>query len=471
MKLVDFYKNIITSVGLTDKNGDIFVTDDIAVTNEDGLPIVLPTKENINSIMSPKGEVTKIIYNPMVEDIYTKKNSNISLKQTIKMAELTLLNSILHIGELLMLATEDTTGNFKLNDFYSRVAQSTKKLTNVKKMVDDQSVDMWNNILAKALEDPNYKVVSFNQVKAGKIGKDMFNHVTNVYSPLLDHVLELIETQEKVTEILGVKVRSKDVEMVKVILTFLLNGVLEEDKKVISFGSNNEYGKLETFLTLYITLADYFNEISEALEDLDKDIYLKCVIDLKIKLEDLDHLPQLKKTAITLPSERLLSGVKEESTGTSIQDRLKSRKPTVDTTPGGLFAKYNAREELPVEDDRYETRRNEVEPRNSTFGSLMSKITGRHVEDDRDVPSVRNYNGPRPDLHVSRIYDEAPRYHREVYNPTRQNSRLSDNDSYVPASERNRSYGSSMYNRGGSYREEPLRKYGSREPELKRYGR
>lgn len=128
----------------------------------------------------------------------------------------------------------------------------------------------------------------------------------------------------------------------------------------------------------------------------------------------------------------------------------------------------NRDDRYPIQDERY----NEVEPAKSTFNSLMAKITGRAIPNDNRIPNRDDYNGPRPDLHVSRIYDEAPRYRQreDVYNPSGRPSRLSDNDVYVPASERNVSRGGSLYNRNSrdSRRDDRYEsRYSSREPEYR----
>lgn len=461
MKLLDFYTNMVESVGFTvNENGGIISGNDVNIENDFQIPIMLPTKENLDSILSQDGKVQKIMFNPLIEDVFTKKNSNISLEKCITFSNMKLIYSLTNIGLLLIHAIDDTDSNFKLNDFYEKVALVMKKLTNVKKLVDDSTENIWSQIITNSIMDTDYKALMISQVKRGKIGKDSYNYVTSIHSPLLDYILEKETENEKITELLGVKVRPKDIEIIKAILTFMLNGIMEEDGSKLAIGSNSEYAALESYLTLFITIVEYFNEVTESCKSIDADFYKEAKINLKLSLDDLKLLPDLKRTAITIPNEKTL-------------DKTSTLKERLNTTRDMLSEPRRDNREVrderyPVQDERY----NEVEPVKSTFNSLMAKITGRVIPNDNRIPNRDDYNGPRPDLHVSRIYDEAPRYRQreDVYNPSGRPSRLSDNDVYVPASERNVSRGGSLYNRNSrdSRRDDRYEsRYNSREPEYR----
>lgn len=440
MKLLDFYTNMVKSVGFTvSEEGGIISGNGVNIENDFQIPIMLPTKENLDSILSQDGKVQKIMFNPLIEDVFTKKNSNISLEKCITFSNMKLIYSLSNIGLLLISAIDDTDSNFKLNDFYEKVALVMKKLTNVKKLVDDNTENIWSEVITNSIMDTEYKAIMISQVKRGKIGKESYNYVTSIHSPLLDYILEKETDNEKITELLGVKVRPKDVGIIKSILTFMLNGIMEEDGSKLSIGSNSEYAALESYLTLYITIVEYFNEITESCKTIDADFYKEAKFDLKLSLSDLKLLPELKRTAITIPNEKSLDRT------SSLKERLNNTRDMLSEPRRDV--RYEREERYPVQDERY----NEVEPVKSTFNSLMAKITGRNIPNDNRIPNREDYNGPRPDLHVSRIYDEAPRYRQreDVYNPTGRASRLSDNDVYVPASQRNVSRGSSsLYSRG-----------------------
>lgn len=440
MKLLDFYTSMVESVGFTvSEEGGIISGNGVNIENDFQIPIMLPTKENLDSILSQDGKVQKIMFNPLIEDVFTKKNSNISLEKCITFSNMKLIYSLSNIGLLLISAIDDTDSNFKLNDFYEKVALVMKKLTNVKKLVDDNTENIWSEVITNSIMDAEYKAIMISQVKRGKIGKESYNYVTSIHSPLLDYILEKETDNEKITELLGVKVRPKDVGIIKSILTFMLNGIMEEDGSKLSIGSNSEYAALESYLTLYITIVEYFNEITESCKTIDADFYKEAKFDLKLSLSDLKLLPELKRTAITIPNEKSLDRT------SSLKERLNNTRDMLSEPRRDV--RDEREERYPVQDERY----NEVEPVKSTFNSLMAKITGKAMPNDNRIPNREEYNGPRPDLHVSRIYDEAPRYRQreDVYNPTGRASRLSDNDVYVPASQRNVSRGSSsLYSRG-----------------------
>lgn len=458
MKLLDFYTNMVESVGFTvNENGGIISGNDVNIENDFQIPIMLPTKENLDSILSQDGKVQKIMFNPLIEDVFTKKNSNISLEKCITFSNMKLIYSLTNIGLLLIHAIDDTDSNFKLNDFYGKVALVMKKLTNVKKLVDDSTENIWSQIITNSIMDPDYKALMISQVKRGKIDKDSYNYVTSIHSPLLDYILEKETENEKITEILGTKVRPKDVGIIKAILTFMLDGIMEEEGSKLSIGSNSEYAALESYLTLYISIVEHFNDVTESCKSIDADFYKEAKINLKLSLDDLKLLPDLKRSAITIPNEKSL-----DKTST-LKERLNTTRDML-SEPKREF-RDNREERYQVQDERY----NEVEPVKSTFNSLMAKITGRAIPNDNRIPNRDDYNGPRPDLHVSRIYDEAPRYRQreDVYNPSGRPSRLSDNDVYVPASERSVSRSSSLYNRS-SRNDRYESRYSSREPEYRR---
>lgn len=442
MKIEDFYKNMVESVGFTTtEDGGIISGNDVNIENDYNIPIMLPTKDNINSILSQDGKVQKIMFNPLIEDVFTKKNSNISLEKCIGFSNIKLSYNLINIGALLITSIDQTASNFKLNDFYEKVAVILKKLTNVKKLVDESTYTIWNTIISNSILDSEYQAIKITQVKRGKIDKETFNYVTSIHSPLLDYILEKESENEKITELLGVKVRPKDLGVIKCVLTFMLNGITEEDGSKLSIGSNSEYAALESFLTLYITIATYFNEITESCKSLDKDFYKEAVINLKLSLEDLKLLPVLKRSAMAIPNEKSLDKT------SSLKDRLNTTRDMLSTP--AVVNRLEVEERYPVQDERF----NQVEPKVSSFGSLMAKITGRQQPTENNIPNVNDYRGPRPDLHVSSIYDEATRYHHNdnYYNPNRRPSRLSDADTYVPASERYSSRTSSLYGRDNRY--------------------
>lgn len=455
MKLLDFYTKMVKTVGFTvTEDGSILAGDTNKIQNELNVPIVLPTKENMKSILNRDGSVQKIMFNPLIEDIFTKRNSNISLEKSISFSNIALIYNLANIGSLLIMSIDDTNGNFKLNDFYERTALVLKKLTNVKKLVDDDTLEIWNKIITGSSLDKDLRAIMITQVKKGKIGKDLYNYTTSIHSPLLDYILEKEAEDEKITSILGVKVRPKDIGLIKSILTFMLNGITEEEGSKLSIGSNSEYAALESYLTLYLTVSEYFNEITESCKTLDEEFYKGAKIHLELTLDDLKLLPVLKRDAITIPSERSLDKT------SSLKDRINTTRDSISNEPyrgnNEPYKPTQEKEAYRVQDERY----NVVEPPRSNYNSLMAKITGRAPIQENTVPSARNYTGPRPDLHVGHIYDEAPRYRVEnerniyggSYNPNGRSSRLSDNATYVPASERRERYSrESLYGRGSKW--------------------
>ena len=449
MKLEDFYKKVLLSTGfIVNEEGGIFITEDTPVMNND-LPYYLPSKENINSIYGADAKIKKILFNPLIEDYFNKKNSNISLKKVIAMGEFYLTEKIITIAVNLLKTTDVSSGDFKLTNFYNSLGLLGKSNPARKKLVDQNTHKVFDQLFSNLIGDPENKIVKFSQVNSGKIDKEKFNVVTSLYSPLLDNIYKM-EKEGPITELLGVKVRQKDIDILIIILEYLLNGIKEDGNNSISIGSNNDYAGLESFLILYIALSEHLNEVTESLTNILKDdIEDDGEINLQLSLKDLEELPMLKASAITVPSEKSLANRVETPAPLSIKDKMKGYagnmiNNNVINANNGLPQNNN----IPLLNNVPEQVNYNVAPSENNLNSIMTKITGMQVQpiiNNNVVPTLANYNGVRPDLHVSHIYNEAPFYNNQniqqgsnfgTFNPNGIASRFDNRGAYLSASER-----------------------------------
>lgn len=490
MNLIDFYTNTLTSLGFEIKENKIYVDDGRAMLNDNNIPYALPSKENLKDILNPDGTPKMVIYNPLIEDSFTKKTEFDSLSISLKMAKLKLGHSMIYLGKLLMLSIENASGEFKLNDYYSSLSSITKNRA-IKKIVDDTTLAAWENICVKALIDPEtsdeLKLLEIKQSKSSKVGKDKFNTVTSVYSPILDYILEQEKEDNKITEILDQKLRPKDVSVIKYTLLFLLNGIEDTEHNTISLGSNSDFSRFDSLMTIYITLAEYFNELSTLLKDFSSVDYDFSYINLTVSLDDMTNLEVLRRDALIIPSEKSLIG---NVTNPSVMEKLKINAMKINDRPGVVHEMGNATQftpqtqqsngyplqqqtttgypgqtpniGYPAHDPRYAQQNiayqqpvqqpvqaQQPVQETSMFDKVMNKITNRPDAAHHNVPNINNYNGNRPDLHVSHIYNEAqPGYN--MYNPNNQHSRIQQSQQeYIPASARVVQH--SGYSRGQGY--------------------
>lgn len=463
MKLEDFYKNVLESTGfLVGENGEVLINKETPVMNKD-LPYYIPTKENINTVYGSNGKIQKILFNPLIEDYFNKKNSNDSLKKIIVMSELYLTEKIINIAINLLNITDEPTGDFKLSNFYNSLGLLGKNNPNRKKLVDQNTHKVFDLVFSNVVSDPENRIVKFDQVRSGKIEKEKFNVVTSLYSPFLDTILNL-QKEGPITELLGVKVRQKDVDIIIIILEFLLNGIKEENTNTIAIGSNNDYAGLESFLILYIALSEHLNEVTESLNNILKDdVEEDSEINLKLSLKDLEELPRLKSSAILVPSEKSLAtrDLPEQHLQSSIKDKLNNYKTvSINTVNNNVIDNNIPNNILSGTLSQSPNVNYNTAPAENNLNSIMAKITGvvhqAVQQNNMMVPNINNYNGPRPDLHVANIYNEAEMYNAAqnnfgMYVPQGQVSRFDNKGTYLTASERQQqqmNFGGN-FNRGG----------------------
>lgn len=451
MKLEDFYNNVLESMGFYIEDGFIFHDKDNPMLSENKLQYALPTKEHLKSILDETGKPVKVIFNPLIEDNFSKKNSNVSLTKVMTMAKYKLSFSLFSIVKSLILAVEETSGSFKLAGFYNNLKDILDN-KNIRKAVDVKTMSTWSAIGNKAMLSADYDLIKITQVKAEKIDKDKFNVVTSLYSPLLDFILEKDKEGEKITELLEEQIRPKDISVLKAALKFMLSGIEDSKNNTLSIGSNSDFAGFESLLNMYLVMAEYFNEISEELKALDFDNFTESFIELKYNSEDLDNLEEYRKMALVVPSEKTLSSstsplakviqntFKEPTTTMSIMDRIKTRSIQQEPVIREPYSFQQETQQIPQDST-------------STVERLLAKAHGRVIPENNSIPNINNYQGNRPDLHVSHIYNAAEHYtaNQGMYNNSGFNSRLNPREEYVPASSRRQQYTGFSRDSGSSF--------------------
>ena len=111
---IEFYKSVLDSIGLVKYTDDGFIyipRDDNMkdLVNINGKMLVLPTKDNIDSLVVKKEdgslEVTKILFNPLKESV--NRGNSVSLSRVKTWIEKKLAFTVAAVGEMLLILASD----------------------------------------------------------------------------------------------------------------------------------------------------------------------------------------------------------------------------------------------------------------------------------------------------------------------------------------------------------------------------
>lgn len=304
MKLLDFYKKVIESVGLTyDDDGyikAILSNNESSLVMVDGKPLVLPLRNQIESMYSieeGKTVIIKSIFNPLKEDIVSGENS--SLHKLRNMISRLLSHRIASVGNYLLAIAIDkdlqTKAPIDINLFIGTLNEARQH--NVKAVVDDETVNKFTHLFGKTLEElPISKgFVSMFPRKGGVIGGNKFNRVTtakfNIY-----HELKSMTKDDR--ELHGVKLRNKD----KIVFEKLFKFILGDDIDKLAIGSNDKQspGFISVF-TIYNILSQRINEMVDSLAFMDDPDLDKLKIEFKLTNDEISNVAIYEKELKLIP--------------------------------------------------------------------------------------------------------------------------------------------------------------------------
>lgn len=303
--LLNFYREVLTSIGFfVDEEGYVYVgdgDDKVAVTDK-GKWIVVPYKEQIDSsVVVSEGvvEVTKILFNPLNEN-YVKTDS-VSLTRTKETIESRLSFGIAAAGQLLltlaMTPTLHKNISLNLNKFLQLI--NTADAPNIKKLVDEKTIDQWLKIYANAQKTVNADFVKIFLKKGGSIDGTKYNRVGTLDSPIYDMIVD----NGGETPVHGVKLKPKEFRMFKTMLEFLLPD-LDLTTKTYKYGSNDsEAPGFNALMHIYIKTMGWINTILTDLKNVDQKTYEQAFTDISITENDIDTTIIFKKELVMIPSE------------------------------------------------------------------------------------------------------------------------------------------------------------------------
>ena len=302
MKLLEFYNEVVKSLGLTTTD-DGFIKIGNQTLTINGVPFVMPTKEHIDSALdvneSGELELVKLPYNPLNENVI--KGDTKSLRKTKDIVEKRLGHALAIIGELLLTLAYDSKLQAKtsmiLNKFLSSIGPVKTK--SMKDLVDDKTIDKWTKIYTRSIEPGSE--TSFCKVfikKIGKINGTKYNRTTVIDFP----ILEAMENLDASTPIMGVTLRTKDIKVFNIMLKYVLN--MLNEKGTVEIGDNDTQSPgFVTLFKAYILVATRLDKMLTALKFIDEEAVNSSKLGITLTTNDIDDVDKYAGELALIPSE------------------------------------------------------------------------------------------------------------------------------------------------------------------------
>ena len=308
-KVSKFYKELLEALNIhVDSNGLISIEGHgIKKPLEvDGTPLYLPTDENINTtieMIDGKPTPTKVLFNPLEEDVY--KGVNESYTKLKNIIELKLLGVIGNMGISLLSIMAENSGELTDMELIKFVNVLNKnKVGKRKSMVDDKTITTWINLYEKVLTRPDYRYVKFFNKKGGKIDGVHYNRVGTIVFPFIEKFREAIENKQ---QFLDTKLRVVDQNTINSLFEYMFQTL--EPKGINQFGSlNKKSPSLHLLLLEYDSVYKRLSPIIDTIvehgveDDALEQLMLKP---LPIRAETLsDYIDDLEAEVRRVPNEK-----------------------------------------------------------------------------------------------------------------------------------------------------------------------
>ena len=337
-----FYGEVLTSIGATtDKAGytSIITNEGLVPLSSAGKRLVLPYPDQLGDtteLVDGKVKVTKIIYNPLNEDVI--KGDSSSLTRTKDLATIKLGNSIAIAGALLLRVAANEKLQAKtpmtVNKFLGTLKDVGKP--NRKRIVDDKSVALWDKLYPLSIQSTNPNMVTIFIKKVGLHDKVKYNRLTTIkYNWLKELPLDG-------GDMFGVKLRDVDSRIFRLILNYIVGD--GTGKTVVGSNDTISPGFISMY-TAYLTIINKCNRIIKSLRYVDEELYDNGIVKTGIKVNDLDDLSSLAPELNMLPSE--LDANRATHTPPPV---MVTGAPSVTVVPGNQGAVNTPTRELTIEE-------------------------------------------------------------------------------------------------------------------------
>jgi len=317
----EFYTRVLTSLDVEVVDDYLMIKDNEKLINYSagGVPLVLPTKKNISSMLDEDEDgkiiTVKQLFNPLDETVI--KGDSTSLTKLKKLVEIRLGNKALIVGSLLLSIAENAAHQSKtsmlINQFLVRLTEA--KNPGMAKVVDDKTNDKWCKLYNNSFIAGNDKFLTVFVKKGGKLGTTKYHRVTTMKFPIYEALRKL----EKGGRINGVTLRNKDVKVFKILFEYLIEGI--NARGIVSVGSNDKespgfislFGKYLNIMGKIQTVLSGINGVDAEWEDTGR-------VTLLVEPSELTELGKYKRELLRIPRE-----------GDVIKTKLVNRGPVIAT--------------------------------------------------------------------------------------------------------------------------------------------
>lgn len=247
MKILDFYKSVLASVGITDVDGEGMLSafyhgsyNPVTVT---GKRLVMPIPEILRAGLGDN----RVAFHPLCEKITRGERGESPVLKLLKDAVglkvdtvfIALIDVLMHTA-----ASPDT---------HKKIGPKAAEYLKLLPDANEKSYKSVKKILDACKNSPQYRLVNFYLKHGGEEGA---SRTCVVSFPIFD---ELDDASTK--EIFGVKIDAKDKARLKALLTYVFT---EDYAEVFSYGSNNpEAPYLHALLTSFYKVATQANKLLE----------------------------------------------------------------------------------------------------------------------------------------------------------------------------------------------------------------
>jgi hypothetical protein len=282
--LIELYKNILDYAGLSvDGDGHVLIQHDKdrSPVTIDGKELVLPTPE----ILKRPHHGEQVIFHPLAENTLRKKESEVILK----------LKSALNVrmNYLFGILASQLLGLCLNKELHGKFTPSQSELLVLLKDVDETSRVNFTKLMVKLLGN-DYEKVFLNVFlhKGGTVRGQRYARAGIMSFPFYRML------KDKGTEIEGIKIRNKDVEIYSKIYKFIFP--LIDEPEAYNYGSNSDIAPYTDALLMTTAKAlGRFNDIVDEFGDFiaDSDIlvsnsdWVEPMMDLNSLLMEIRRIP------------------------------------------------------------------------------------------------------------------------------------------------------------------------------------
>lgn len=307
--LIDLYKNVLDYAGLTvDGDGHVLIQhdEDRSPVTIDGKELVLPTPE----ILKRPHHGEQIIFHPLAENTLRKKESEVILK----------LKSALNVrmNYLFGILASQLLGLCLNKEVHGKFTPSQSELLVLLKDVDETSRVNFTKLMVKLLGN-DYEKVFLNVFlhKGGTVRGQRYARAGIMSFPFYKML------KEKGTEIEGIKIRNKDVEIYSKIYKFIFPMI--DEPEAYNYGSNSDIAPYTD--ALLMTTAKALGRFNDIVDE-----YGDFIADSNILVSNSDWVePMMDLNSLLMEIRRIPPQFGNE--GSNAPDVQQSQQSSIDRVP------------------------------------------------------------------------------------------------------------------------------------------